>query len=129
MFCSRTTRRYRRATGRLATRSRRVTIADPRGIQPIRNEYDQAGRLIAHTDANGNRVVYTHAIGTGDESVQDRLGGVVLPGGFACGGVECVDDATSCDEHCAYCYVWKEVKQVTDSILAHRTLADVTQRR
>ena len=43
--------------------------------------------------------------------------------------VDCVDDATSCDEHCAYCYVWREVKEVTDSVLGKKTLADVTHRR
>ncbi|MBI4791091.1 MAG: RrF2 family transcriptional regulator [Chloroflexi bacterium] len=43
--------------------------------------------------------------------------------------VECVDDAISCDEHCAYCYVWREVKEATDSVLGKRTLADVTQQR
>ncbi len=41
--------------------------------------------------------------------------------------VDCVDDVTACDDHCAYCYVWREVKQVTDSILGSKTLADVAQ--
>lgn len=42
---------------------------------------------------------------------------------------ECVDDARSCDDHCAYCYVWREVKEATDGILGKRTLADVAQHR
>lgn len=42
---------------------------------------------------------------------------------------DCVDEALTCDEHCAYCYVWQEVKSVTDSILGKRTLADVTRGR
>lgn len=43
--------------------------------------------------------------------------------------VDCVEEATDCDEHCAYCYVWREVKSATDDILGKRTLADVTQGR
>jgi Rrf2 family protein len=43
--------------------------------------------------------------------------------------VDCVDNVTACDEHCPYCYVWREVKQVTDSILGKKTLADVTRGR
>lgn len=57
-----------------------LTIADPRGVQPIRNEYDESGRLVGHTDADGNRVAYTHDIGARQESVQDRLGHVTLYG-------------------------------------------------
>ncbi|MGE5264874.1 MAG: RrF2 family transcriptional regulator [Acidobacteriota bacterium] len=40
--------------------------------------------------------------------------------------VDCVDDVTTCDEHCAYCYIWREVKEVTESVLGKKTLADVT---
>lgn len=43
--------------------------------------------------------------------------------------VDCVDDATLCDEHCAYCSVWREVKEATDSVLASKTLADITHAR
>lgn len=43
--------------------------------------------------------------------------------------VGCVDDVTTCDEHCPYCYVWREVKQATDSILGKKTLADVARGR
>jgi Rrf2 family cysteine metabolism transcriptional repressor len=56
-----------------------------------------------------------------DEAVQ-ALDGSTAP-------VECVDNATSCDDRCAYCYVWREVKEATDSVLGSKTLADVTQRR
>ncbi len=42
---------------------------------------------------------------------------------------ECVEDAGSCDDHCAFCYVWREVQAATDGILGKRTLADVTQHR
>ncbi len=42
---------------------------------------------------------------------------------------ECVDDASVCTDHCTYCDVWREVKSATDSILAHRTLADMTHQR
>jgi YD repeat-containing protein len=57
-----------------------LTITDPRGVQPIRNEYDESGRLIGHTDADGNRIAYTHDLGARQESVQDRLGHVTIYG-------------------------------------------------
>lgn len=43
--------------------------------------------------------------------------------------VECIDEAADCEDHCAYCYVWREVKRATDGILGTKTLADVTQGR
>jgi hypothetical protein len=40
-------------------------IEDPRGITPIRNEYDPVtGRLLSHTDAFGNTIAYNHLIGS-----------------------------------------------------------------
>lgn len=41
---------------------------------------------------------------------------------------ECVEDASVCTDHCTYCDVWREVKSATDSILARKTLADVTHK-
>jgi RHS repeat-associated protein len=49
-------------------------ITDARGITPIRNEYDVAGRLIKHIDANGNEIIYTHDLAAKTEIVRDRLG-------------------------------------------------------
>ncbi len=49
-------------------------IEDPRGIQPIRNEYDADGRLSKHIDANGNEINYTHNLAARIETVSDRLG-------------------------------------------------------
>ncbi|MBI3537592.1 MAG: RrF2 family transcriptional regulator [Chloroflexi bacterium] len=43
--------------------------------------------------------------------------------------VECLENKNACDDHCNYCYVWREVKQATDDILKNKTLADVTRRR
>ncbi|MBU4263973.1 MAG: hypothetical protein KKC76_19125, partial [Proteobacteria bacterium] len=51
-----------------------IDIIDPRGIRGIRNEYDAEGRIIAHIDADGNRIEYTHNIDTRQEIVKDRLG-------------------------------------------------------
>ena len=42
--------------------------------------------------------------------------------------VDCLDDAAACDAHCAYCNIWREVKDATDSVLGKKTLADVTQK-
>ncbi|MEA2562211.1 MAG: hypothetical protein QOH06_3715 [Acidobacteriota bacterium] len=52
-----------------------LAIEDPRGIQPIRNEYDADGRLIRHIDALGNEIEYTHNLAANQEIVTDRLGG------------------------------------------------------
>jgi YD repeat-containing protein len=38
------------------------TIVDPRGVQPIRNDYDANGRLVSHTDAYGNVISYSDYI-------------------------------------------------------------------
>jgi len=52
-----------------------ASIKDPRGITPVINEYDPVtGRLIAHTDAYGNRITYQHRLDTNQEIVTDRNG-------------------------------------------------------
>ncbi len=55
-----------------------LTIQDPRGIQPIRNEYDNNGRLIRHTDAYGHTIDYTHDLNNRQEIVKDRLGNLTV---------------------------------------------------
>lgn len=50
------------------------SIVDPLNRTPIRNEYDASGRLLKHTDANGNEIVYTHNLAERVEIVTDRLG-------------------------------------------------------
>jgi RHS repeat-associated protein len=51
-----------------------IEIQDPRGIRPIRNDYDDAGRLIRTTDAYGKAITYTHDLGANREVITDRLG-------------------------------------------------------
>jgi RHS repeat-associated protein len=51
-----------------------LDIKDPRGLQPMRNEYDAAGRLLSHTDAFGKKVIYAHDLAARRETVTDRLG-------------------------------------------------------
>jgi RHS repeat-associated protein len=51
-----------------------LSIVDPRGIAPARNEYDAAGRLVRHTDASGKTVNYTHDVDNRQEIITDRLG-------------------------------------------------------
>ncbi len=51
-----------------------TAIIDPRGLQPIRYEYDVAGRLIATVDAKGNRIAITHDVSSRQEIVTDRAG-------------------------------------------------------
>ena len=36
-----------------------IDIIDPRGVKAVRNEYDDDGRIIAHIDAEGNRIEYS----------------------------------------------------------------------
>ena len=49
-------------------------INDPRGKRVARNEYDLDGRLVAHIDADGNRIEYTHDITGRTESIKNRNG-------------------------------------------------------
>ncbi|MFY0564561.1 PKD domain-containing protein [Archangium lansingense] len=51
-----------------------TAITDPRGIQPARNEYDEQGRIVRHTDAFGRSVEYARTVGTRQEILTDRLG-------------------------------------------------------
>ncbi|HEY7512159.1 MAG TPA: hypothetical protein VIG50_17995, partial [Vicinamibacteria bacterium] len=49
-------------------------VRDPRGAQGVRNDYDDDGRLVAHTDATGARVEFTHELDDRRETVTDREG-------------------------------------------------------
>lgn len=51
-----------------------LTVEDPRGSPAIRNEYDDSGRLIRSTDADGKTVELTHDLDNRREVVLDRLG-------------------------------------------------------
>ena len=55
-----------------------IEIQDPRGIRPIRNDYDDAGRLIRSTDAYGKAITYTHDLGANREVITDRLGNATI---------------------------------------------------
>ncbi len=55
-----------------------VTILNPDGIQPIRNDYDDNGRLISHTDSFGKKITYTHDLSTRQEIITDRMGNIKL---------------------------------------------------
>jgi RHS repeat-associated protein len=50
------------------------TIADGRGVQAVRQEYDDDGRLVATTDADGNRIEYVHNIAGNTEIIKNRRG-------------------------------------------------------
>jgi len=51
-----------------------LSFKDPSGIQPIRNVYDDSGRLIQQVDAFGNIINFTHDLGARTETVTDFLG-------------------------------------------------------
>jgi YD repeat-containing protein len=55
-----------------------IEIRDPRGVRPIRNEYDDAGRLIKTIDAYGKEITYTHDLGANREVITDRLGNTTI---------------------------------------------------
>ncbi|HWS88127.1 MAG TPA: RHS repeat-associated core domain-containing protein [Pyrinomonadaceae bacterium] len=55
-----------------------LDIKDPRGVRPVRNEYDDAGRLIKHVDAFGKQIVYTHDLDGRREVITDRLARVTV---------------------------------------------------
>ena len=48
------------------------SIQDPRGIQPVRNEYDDEGKLLRHIDAYGNTIEYNHNLETRQEIITQR---------------------------------------------------------
>jgi len=51
-----------------------LSFKDPRGIQPIRNVYDDSGRLIQQIDAFSHIINFTHDLGARTETVTDFLG-------------------------------------------------------
>lgn len=53
-------------------------IIDPRGVRVARNEYDEQGRLVAHIDAEGNRIEMTHDVEGRSKTVRDRLGNTTV---------------------------------------------------
>lgn len=53
-----------------------LAIHDPRGLQPVRSDYDAAGRLFRVTDALGNVMEYSHDVAGRREVVRDRVGRV-----------------------------------------------------
>lgn len=53
---------------------RLLEFEDPRGVRPVRNEYDAAGRLVRHIDAFGRSLSYDHQLDDRREVVTDRLG-------------------------------------------------------
>jgi YD repeat-containing protein len=55
-----------------------IEIRDPRGVRPIRNEYDDAGRLVKTIDAYGKEITYTHDLGDNREVITDRLGNTTI---------------------------------------------------
>ncbi len=55
-----------------------LRIEDPLNRPIARNEYDDTGRLTATIDGDGNRIEYTHNVGSRQEIVQDRSGGVTV---------------------------------------------------
>lgn len=70
-----------------------LTIRDPRGVQPIKNVYDTAGRLIQHIDAFGKTINYTNNVAGQQEVVTDRLGNVTANYYDANGNIIQVTDA------------------------------------
>jgi RHS repeat-associated protein len=55
-----------------------LSLLDARGTQPVRNEYDDAGRLVSHTDAYGKKITYANDLNGRQQVITDRLGNVTL---------------------------------------------------
>ena len=51
-----------------------LNVIDARGIQVVKNTYDDQGRLISTTDANGNTITLHARLAANHETVTDRLG-------------------------------------------------------
>jgi RHS repeat-associated protein len=69
-----------------------LTMDDPRGAKPLRNEYDEGGRLVRQVDAFGKVVTFTHEPEQGREVIADRLGHVTIQEYDAAGNVTRVVD-------------------------------------
>jgi RHS repeat-associated protein len=69
-----------------------LTINDPRGVSPLRNEYDADGRMIRQTDAFGQAINFTHDLSASREVVADRLGNVTVSEYDAAGNLTRVVD-------------------------------------
>jgi RHS repeat-associated protein len=70
-----------------------LTIKDPRGLQPLRNEYDNDGRLVRQIDAFGKEVRFTHDLNARQETTFDRFGRATVFDYDARGNVVRVQDA------------------------------------
>jgi RHS repeat-associated protein len=70
-----------------------IDMQDPAGNHPSRNDYDGAGRLIATTDANANRITITRTQGVAQELVHDRLGNPTVYDYDAAGNIVAQTDA------------------------------------
>lgn len=55
-----------------------LEIDDPLGRSPLRNEYDEDGRLIASTDADGHRIEYERSLAARQEIRRDARGQTVF---------------------------------------------------
>jgi RHS repeat-associated protein len=53
-------------------------ITDPRGVQSIRAEFDDTGRLVRQIDSSGNVVSFNHDLSNNREIVTDRLGHITV---------------------------------------------------
>ena len=51
-----------------------LDFEDPRGVKPIRNEYDDDGRLVRHIDAFGKAIELSHDLENRREVATNRLG-------------------------------------------------------
>ncbi len=68
-------------------------ITDPRGVQAIRNQYDDSGRLVRQIDASGHTNVFTHEMLFNREIICDRLGNLTVHEYDANGNVVRTTDA------------------------------------
>jgi RHS repeat-associated protein len=71
-----------------------LTIKDPRGLQPVRNEYDASGRLVRQIDASGKVVNFAHDLNTRQEVTTDRLGNTTVHEYNARGQIVRITDAS-----------------------------------
>jgi RHS repeat-associated protein len=55
-----------------------LEVIDGLGVQALRAEYDESGRLVATADAHGNRIEITHDPDNYTSVVRDRLGNATL---------------------------------------------------
>ncbi|TDR22310.1 Ig-like domain-containing protein [Marinicella litoralis] len=94
-------------------------IIDPRGIRVARNEYDSGGRLVAHIDADGNRIEYDNNLIARTSTITDRRGNSMVNAFDNAGNI--IAQTNALGETTNYEYNYLRLEESRTNHLGHRT--------